>query len=427
MRVWTAERVRQFGATVTQSPDRSDRDVFVTANGQKVYFRSGSGIRTVDTATGSPSFSVLTTLTGLSRAGDLQVAGGDGAPVRFRIGATTTTARTEVEFPAPSDSELDGVAISGNGTAVVFQSQDEFYRWKTSGELHYLQPRTSAAVGDPRDASITGRFVLTSRPGATNGILEIVDLSGPEIPIVASETLQGPQLGDQIRRLYLAYFDRQPDRAGFSAWKVVRATGASLDAVSAEFAASTEFQNTYGALDDGQFVDLVYNNVLGRDPDAAGRSFWISRLQAGATRGSVMTGFSEGEEFRNRTGTTAAANAPLAHQIERLYRAYFDRSADQGGLDFWLEQFVGGADLGVLSQEFAGSAEFVATYGELDNAGFVDLVYLNVLGRLPDDAGRSFWLDRLDTGSNTRGEVMIGFSESPEFIIVTDTLPGIAS
>ena len=55
----------------------------------------------------------------------------------------------------------------------------------------------------------------------------------------------------------------------------------------------------------------------------------------------------------------------------------------------------------------------MATYGELDNAGFVDLVYLNVLGRLPDDAGRSFWLDRLDTGSNTRGEVMIGFSESP--------------
>ncbi len=423
MRVWTADRVRPFGAIVTQSPGRSDRDVFLTANGRQAFFRSGSGIRSVDTATGSPSFSVLTNLTGLSRAGDLQVTGGDGDPVRFRIGGTSTTDRTEVNLPAPSNSQLSGVAISGAGTAVVFHSQDELYRWKTTGELHYLQAQTSAALGDPRDASITGRFVLTSRPGASNGILEIVDISGPEIPIVAGASLQGPQLGDQIRRLYLAYFDRQPDSAGFSAWKVVRAKGASLEAVSAEFAVSTEFQNTYGALDNGGFVDLVYNNVLGRDPDPAGRSFWIGKLESGATRGSVMTGFSEGAEFRIRTGTVAAANAPLAHQIERLYRAYFNRSADQGGLDFWLEQFVGGADLGVLSQEFAGSTEFQNTYGALDNAGFVDLVYLNVLRRLPDTAGRSFWLDRLDSGTNTRGEVMIGFSESPEFIIASDTIP----
>jgi hypothetical protein len=424
MRIWTAEGVRPpFGAAVTPNPVRDDRDVFVSANGSTVLFRTSSGIRSVDSASGFATFSLLTNLTGLSRAGDLQVEGRNGAPVRFRIGATTTTARTDVEFPAPSNAQLDGVAISGNGTAVVFQSQDELYRWKTSGELHYLQPRTSAAVGDPRDASISGRFVLTSRPGASNGILEILEISGPEIPIVAVPSLQGPQLADQIRRLYLAYFDRQPDPAGFSAWKVVRAKGASLDAVSAEFAAQPEFGNTYGALDDGQFVDLVYNNVLGRAPDAAGRSFWTGRLQAGATRGSVMVSFSEGEEFRIRTGTTAAADAPLAHQIERLYRAYFQRSADQGGLDFWLEQFVGGADLGVLSQEFAGSAEFLGTYGELDNAGFVDLVYLNVLGRLPDDAGRAFWLNRLDTGSNTRGEVMIGFSESPEFVIFTDTIP----
>ncbi len=423
MRVWTPERVRQFGATVTSSPDRDDRDVFVSSDGRTALFRSGSGIRSVNVATGIASFSPLTSLTGLDRAGTLQVEDDSGFPVRFRIGATNTTDRTNVEFPAPNNSDLSGVAIAGSGASVVFHSQDELYRWKTNGELHYLQPLTSSAIGAPRDASITGRFVLTSRPGATNGILEIVDVSGPEIPIVDRDVLQGPQLGDQIRRLYLAYFDRQPDAAGFSAWKVARAKGASLDAVSAEFAVSTEFQNTYGALDDPAFVDLVYNNVLGRDPDAAGRQFWIDQLQAGASRGAVMTGFSEGLEFRNQTGTVAAANQPVAHQIERLYRAYFNRSADQGGLDFWLEQFVGGAGLGTLSQEFAGSAEFLGTYGALDNAGFVDLVYLNVLGRLPDAAGRAFWLDRLDSGTNTRGEVMIGFSESPEFIIATDTIP----
>ncbi len=423
LRIWTAERLRQFGATVTATPSRSSRDVFATADGSGVLFHAGSGVRRIAVGSGIASFTPLSTLAGLDRAAANQVEAADGMPVRFRIGATSGTARTPVEFPAPDGAGVDNVVLSGDGTSVVFHSQQELYRWTTAGGLHYLQPSTSSAVGEPRDASITGRFVLTSRPGATNGILEILDLSGPEIPIVDRATLQGPQLGDQIRRLYLAYFGRPPDAAGFSAWKVVRANGASLDAVSAEFAASAEFQATYGDLDNGGFVDLVYNNVLGRPPDVAGRAFWVDRLDNGASRGAVMTGFSEGLEFRIQTGTVAAANAPVAHQIERLYRAYFDRSADQGGLDFWLEQFVLGANLGVLSQEFAGSAEFVGTYGELDNAAFVDLVYQNVLGRLPDAAGRAFWLDRLDSGTNTRGEVMIGFSESPEFIIATDTIP----
>ncbi|MBT8241094.1 MAG: hypothetical protein KJN63_07690, partial [Acidimicrobiia bacterium] len=38
MRIWTAERVRQFGATVTQSPTRKDRDVFIYASGSTVLF-----------------------------------------------------------------------------------------------------------------------------------------------------------------------------------------------------------------------------------------------------------------------------------------------------------------------------------------------------------------------------------------------------
>ena len=41
MRVWTADRVRQFGATVTRSPDRSDRDVFVTAKRSEGVFPIG--------------------------------------------------------------------------------------------------------------------------------------------------------------------------------------------------------------------------------------------------------------------------------------------------------------------------------------------------------------------------------------------------
>lgn len=99
-------------------------------------------------------------------------------------------------------------------------------------------------------------------------------------------------------------------------------------------------------------------------------------------------------------------------QLERLYLAYFQRNSDRAGLNFWVED---GRSLPVVSQEFAQSAEFQATYGDLDDEAFVELVYRNVLGRPSDAGGRAFWLDQLD-GGMSRGLLMLNFSNSPEFI-----------
>ena len=57
------------------------------------------------------------------------------------------------------------------------------------------------------------------------------------------------------------------------------------------------------------------------------------------------------------------------------------------------------------------------------DAAFVDLVYRNVLARPPDPAGRAHWAGGLDSGRLTRGGVMIGFSESAEFVRKTGTTP----
>ncbi|NNF52941.1 MAG: DUF4214 domain-containing protein [Acidimicrobiales bacterium] len=420
MRIWTATRVRSFSATVTPALGPEAHDVFVIPNGQAAFFRSGESIRQVAVSSGVASFSPLTQLAGLSADASVQALAATD-PVRFSIATTDGSTPTEVGYPQPSQASAAPVVLAGNATSVLFNSNDELYRWRTSGELTYLQASGASPLGRPRDASLSGAALLTSR-GTGDTILELMDLNGPEIRIIDRRSLEGPQLSDQIRRLYFAYLDREPDSRGLSYWTTFRAGGTSLSAISAQFAASTEFENTYGVLSDGGFVDLVYANVLGRPPDASGRAFWLGQLQSGMTRGSLMIGFSESQEFLNRT-ETAAPGPSLGHQIERLYRAYFNRSADQGGLDFWLEQIANGANLGALSGEFARSAEFVGTYGNLDNGQFVDLVYQNVLGRVPDVKGRAFWLETLETGVLTRGQVMIGFSESVEFILATDTMP----
>lgn len=120
----------------------------------------------------------------------------------------------------------------------------------------------------------------------------------------------------------------------------------------------------------------------------------------------------------------AATNAQvLDGQVTRLYRAYFLRNPEAEGRDYWVGRRSAGMPLRDISEYFAGSPEFKTRYGALDNAAFVDLVYKNVLDRTPDASGRAYWISSLDSGRAKRGAVMIGFSESPEFVAKTGTTP----
>jgi hypothetical protein len=154
-----------------------------------------------------------------------------------------------------------------------------------------------------------------------------------------------------------------------------------------------------------KLVERQYLDFYGRAPDAGGASYWSSRLTSGTdTPTSFIGRLLTAPEFEARV-------APVA----RLYWAYFDRIPDTAGLLHWIEQSGDGTTLGEISQVFAGSPEFEAAYGSLSDADFVRLVYRNVLDRAPDATGESHWTGRLTSGAMTRGQVMIGFSESPEY------------
>ena len=221
----------------------------------------------------------------------------------------------------------------------------------------------------------------------------------------------------QVVRLYRAYFGRLPDTAGLDHWVAARRSGMTLVQISAAFAASAEFRHKYGHLTNRQFVDLVYRNVLGRGPDGEGLDYWTSALDQGTDRGEVMVGFSESAEFVI-TAEDDVDEVDHGGPVARLYRAYFLRPGDTGGLRYWI-----GSNLSydAISDAFSASGEFQARYGALSDAQFIELVYSNVLDRPGDAAGRQYWLARL-AGGTSRGSIMLGFSESDEFIAKTATL-----
>jgi uncharacterized repeat protein (TIGR01451 family) len=148
-----------------------------------------------------------------------------------------------------------------------------------------------------------------------------------------------------------------------------------------------------------------YRDFLGREGDPGGITFWTNAIQSGAmTRAQVIDSFFNSTEFQGSVSP-----------VTRLYFAYFLRIPDYGGLLFWVSQYRNGASLDSISQGFAQSPEFIARYGSLSNADFVTLVYQNVLGRAPDPGGFAYWKGLLDSGILTRGQVMLGFSESTEY------------
>lgn len=104
-----------------------------------------------------------------------------------------------------------------------------------------------------------------------------------------------------VARLYTAALNRKPDDAGLEYWTGQLKGGMPLKEIAAAFASSPEFVGKYGSVNDADFVKLLYNNVLKRDPDAGGAMYWRMRLnpEPKCDRIDVLVSFSESSENRN--------------------------------------------------------------------------------------------------------------------------------
>ncbi|PWE56093.1 hypothetical protein DEM27_11685 [Metarhizobium album] len=109
----------------------------------------------------------------------------------------------------------------------------------------------------------------------------------------------------QSYRIYQAAFDRTPDTAGLSYWIKSMDGGKTLLDVASGFIGSAEFKSIYGADPTNlQFVQKLYENVLGRAGETAGISYWEDRLNSGLSKAEALVGFSESNE--NVTGVSTA-------------------------------------------------------------------------------------------------------------------------
>ena len=135
-------------------------------------------------------------------------------------------------------------------------------------------------------------------------------------------------------RLYYAALARLPDYAGLQSWSNALHAGAlTLAGAADQFAGSAEFVQHYGAMDNTQYVQQLYRNVLGREADAASLAAWVGKLDAGTSRGAVVAGLSESDEFKGN----------VADQVEilRLHFLLLHRMPTAAELQNWQDFLLG--------------------------------------------------------------------------------------
>lgn len=101
-----------------------------------------------------------------------------------------------------------------------------------------------------------------------------------------------------VDRFYGTVLGRSAEAAGRNDWVDRLATGVEAGAdVARGFIFSQEF--TSKGLDDRDYVEVLYRAFFNREPDAAGFNDWLTRLAGGVDRGAVLDGFIFSQEFRN--------------------------------------------------------------------------------------------------------------------------------
>jgi Ca2+-binding RTX toxin-like protein len=161
----------------------------------------------------------------------------------------------------------------------------------------YTTPRSHFAV--TIQSSTTGNPIVATLADAT-GVEGNDSLLGVE-RLLFSDRAVGLDIagtGGQAYRLYQAAFDRTPDLGGLGYWITVLDKGETLVHVANGFLGSAEFAAQYGANPTNeQYVQALYQNVLGRDPDQGGYDYWNSVLNPGlVTRAEMLAFFSESAE-----------------------------------------------------------------------------------------------------------------------------------
>lgn len=155
---------------------------------------------------------------------------------------------------------------------------------------HYTITKTSTGYTLVDKTGVNGTDKLVN--------VEAIQFSDKTINLTVQAKAASAPAADVTRlvELYTAFFNRIPDADGMSFWIDEMKTGKTVNQIAESFYnAGIKYSKLTGfsaALTNSDFINLIYQNVLGRKDgaDAGGLQFWTEELSSGrANRGKLVT------------------------------------------------------------------------------------------------------------------------------------------
>lgn len=146
------------------------------------------------------------------------------------------------------------------------------------------------------------------------------------------------------------------------------------------------------------YLDSTFRMFLGRAPTEQDVARWLPTVRQG--------------DLSRLTRTLAVTQEAMAIRVDHLYRSILGRAPDDAGLSHWVAALAAGTSTDVIAADLLGSDEYVQRRGASADR-FVEGIYADVLGRMPDAAGHAHFLHALESGTS-REDLARSLLESPE-------------
>ena len=205
-----------------------------------------------------------------------------------------------VSFPDRDLSEvLIGTGLSdkiwgfGGNDRIIATAGDDWIDGGDGTDTVVYSANKSNFVITPNDEGFT--VIDNTNSFGTDTLVSVERLEFQDAYVALD--LEGPDSAGAVYRLYQAALGRTPEQEGLGYWIHYLDNGLDLTLMSQHFIQSPEFLQKYGSeTTDEAYVSLLYNNILGREPEQSGFDYWVDKLSSGNSRAEILPGFSESQE-----------------------------------------------------------------------------------------------------------------------------------
>jgi hypothetical protein len=148
------------------------------------------------------------------------------------------------------------------------------------------------------------------------------------------------------------------------------------------------------------FVIAAYQRYLGRAPAASEVNYWVSAMQNGLSDEQVEAGFIGSAEYVGKHGGSGAA------WVRGLYQDLLGRTPTQAEVDYWVQTLNSGSNTAAVAYGFAASEERETQRVASD--------YQKYLGRWAGATELAFWVQSFEHGYSNE-DVIAGFVGAAEY------------